>query len=665
MDRGTDQDWRNLSASVTIVVPVYNEGDNIKTTLAELDAKTTVDAETWLVYDNDEDTTLAPARELEGKTRIPFRLVKNKYGRGALNAIKTGLEDANGEFVVVTMADLCDPPEVINDMVAAAERERADIVCASRYMKGGRQIGGPKFKGFLSHTAGRLLHWFARLPTHDPTNSFKLYRKSFLGQVKIESTGGFELGLELVVKAHLAGRCIVEVPTTWRDRVAGKSNFKLWKWLPNYLHWFLRAFVKSWKPIVTVSLFVAPVALFFACVALYAWNAPWWDDFYTTLKYLGGNFPERLLHIADFHNEHRLIIPRLVFEVFDLYPGFFPFLACTVFGDMILLGYVFVLGVLFRRKGLLLYFIPFVWLFLDLGNCENTLWTLTSIQSHAVLLFSLASMLAFTRRSSTRYLALSIFFAVCATLTSASGIGVWPALLIAAFLDGKGFGGLVAVAVSAIVVVVPYMHGFHAATVAHIEYSQWTLVGMFDFAFCLLGNLAPIAPLARLLGAISCGLIVVILLNFRKIARDPVFWFLLYLLSVVAAGGLCRSTLSGAGLFYRLEIIAISIFCCECYLFAQIVHGTRIERTLRLFIFAIIPVAIAANIFAIYMGAPTLRERKAEIEGGLRVWPEQRDKLVHFNPAEADRIMQAYVNRKFGGTMPKQDTRQNKGAERK
>ena len=112
-----------MSASVTIVVPVYNEGDNIKTTLAELDAKTTVDAETWLVYDNDEDTTLAPARELEGKTRIPFRLVKNKYGRGALNAIKTGLEDAGGELVVVTMADLCDPPEVINDMVAAAERE--------------------------------------------------------------------------------------------------------------------------------------------------------------------------------------------------------------------------------------------------------------------------------------------------------------------------------------------------------------------------------------------------------------------------------------------------------------------------------------------------------------------------------------------------------------
>lgn len=227
---------------VSIVVPVYNEGENIRTTLAEIDAKVTADAETFLVYDRDEDTTVAPATALAGKTRVPFRLLKNKYGRGALNAIKTGLEDAPGELVVVTMADLCDPPEIINDMVATADRERADVVCASRYMKGGRQYGGPKFKGFLSHTAGLLLCWFARLPTHDPTNSFKLYRKSYLDAVTIESTGGFELGIELVVKARALGRKIVEVPTTWRDRVAGRSNFKLMKWLPHYLRWFFYGF---------------------------------------------------------------------------------------------------------------------------------------------------------------------------------------------------------------------------------------------------------------------------------------------------------------------------------------------------------------------------------------------------------------------------------------
>ena len=227
----------------TVVIPVYNEGENIRTTLAELDAKVAIDVETWLVYDREDDSTLPVARDLLGKTRIPFRLVKNKYGRGALNAIKTGLEDAQTPYVVVTMADLCDPPEVINDLVAAADREHADIVCASRYMKGGHQYGGPKFKGLLSRLAGLILCWVARLPTHDPTNSFKLYRKAFLASAPIESTGGFELGIELVVKCRACGGKIVEVPTSWRDRVSGKSNFKLWRWLPNYLRWFFYAFV--------------------------------------------------------------------------------------------------------------------------------------------------------------------------------------------------------------------------------------------------------------------------------------------------------------------------------------------------------------------------------------------------------------------------------------
>lgn len=226
----------------TLVIPVYNEGENIRAALAELDARVRVPAETWLVHDTGEDTTLAAAAPLAGRTRIPFRFVRNRYGRGALGAIKTGLETAATPYVVVTMADLCDPPSVIDGMVAAADREGADIVCASRYMPGGSQIGGPRFKGFLSRTAGWLLHRFAGIPTHDPTNSFKLYRKSFLDSVTVESTGGFELGIELVVKAHAMGRTVIEVPTTWRDRAAGKSNFKLWKWLPHYLCWFCFAF---------------------------------------------------------------------------------------------------------------------------------------------------------------------------------------------------------------------------------------------------------------------------------------------------------------------------------------------------------------------------------------------------------------------------------------
>lgn len=221
---------------LTIIIPVYNEGENITSAVERIEKNIKYPYQINLIYDSDEDTTLEPAKNLN------VNLVKNKYGKGVLNAIKTGLENVQTEFAVVTMADLSDPPEVINEMIDSAIKNNASIVCASRYMAGGKQIGGPFFKKMMSKYAGLSLHYLAGIPVHDVTNSFKLYRKSFLETVKIESTGGFELGLELVVKAFKNGDIITEVPTVWTDRVAGKSNFKLIEWLPKYLKWYFLAF---------------------------------------------------------------------------------------------------------------------------------------------------------------------------------------------------------------------------------------------------------------------------------------------------------------------------------------------------------------------------------------------------------------------------------------
>jgi hypothetical protein len=79
------------------------------------------------------------------------------------------------------------------------------------------------------------------VPIHDATNNFKLYRRDFLDSVTIESTGGFELALELTAKAARSGRRMAEVPTTWRDRTAGESRFNLRMWLPKYLRWYFHA----------------------------------------------------------------------------------------------------------------------------------------------------------------------------------------------------------------------------------------------------------------------------------------------------------------------------------------------------------------------------------------------------------------------------------------
>ena len=57
----------------------------------------------------------------------------------------------------------------------------------------------------------------------------------------IESKGGFDVAMEITVKAFKKGYPICEVPVTWKDRTAGKSKFKLWRWLPYYLKWYLYA----------------------------------------------------------------------------------------------------------------------------------------------------------------------------------------------------------------------------------------------------------------------------------------------------------------------------------------------------------------------------------------------------------------------------------------
>jgi dolichol-phosphate mannosyltransferase len=63
-----------------------------------------------------------------------------------------------------------------------------------------------------------------------------------LNAMTLESRGGFEISLEITVKAFIAGYRIAELPTTWRDRTAGESRFRLWHWLPRYLRWYVYAF---------------------------------------------------------------------------------------------------------------------------------------------------------------------------------------------------------------------------------------------------------------------------------------------------------------------------------------------------------------------------------------------------------------------------------------
>jgi dolichol-phosphate mannosyltransferase len=230
------------SPSLSIVIPVYNEGANIARLFAQLREHVHTPAEILIVYDHPEDDTL-PVVERENLAGFQVRLVKNRK-LGALQAILTGLKEGRGVASVVMMADLSDDLRIVDEMFRLILAGYA-IVCGSRYMKGGKQIGGPFVKGQLSRLAGQSLHIATGIPTRDITNSFKMYSREVIDRFEVESDGGFEIGMELTVKAHLAGMRIKEIPSVWTDRTDGTSRFRLLRWLPKYLRWYFMLMGRS------------------------------------------------------------------------------------------------------------------------------------------------------------------------------------------------------------------------------------------------------------------------------------------------------------------------------------------------------------------------------------------------------------------------------------
>ena len=229
---------------LSIIIPVYREEGNIRKTLERIEKTVKTPHEILLIYHYSTDPTVKVIKEyMRSHKKNTIRLFENndESKNRVMHSIKLGFAKARGDSVVVLMADLSDDISQIDRMYGLF-KSGYDIVCASRYMKGGKKIGGPFLKTFLSRAAGLSLYYFFGIPTHDSTNAFKLYNRKIFKDIKIESTGGFEYSLEIILKAHRQGYKITEIPTTWRDRISGSSNFKLFSWLPNYVIWYIRAF---------------------------------------------------------------------------------------------------------------------------------------------------------------------------------------------------------------------------------------------------------------------------------------------------------------------------------------------------------------------------------------------------------------------------------------
>jgi len=226
---------------ISIVVPAHNEEENIAALIDRIEGALDLPHELIVVDDHSVDGTQRLIKEA-CRRYDNVRLVENKLSGGFANALKSGFMSAETEVILPVMGDLCDDLSTIKPMLQKLE-EGYDIVCGSRYMKGGARIGGSKVKAFLSGFGGRSLYYLLGIPTHDISNAFKMYRKKVLDAVELRSKG-FEISMEIPVRAYHMGFKIAEVPTAWKEREKGKSTFKVFKLLPSYIRLYVWALYK-------------------------------------------------------------------------------------------------------------------------------------------------------------------------------------------------------------------------------------------------------------------------------------------------------------------------------------------------------------------------------------------------------------------------------------
>lgn len=234
---------------ITILLPAYNEEASLPSLLDRFEAEGGGFGDEWsvlVVDDGSGDRTVAAAMEhllgREGRVRV----VSHERNLGLARAMETGIaafleKAAPGDLLVTMDADDTHGPEYIPSMLAKI-RDGADVVIASRFFKGGREVGVSFFRRFLSR--GALFFMRIAAPVQgvsDYSCGYRAYRMEILKAAsetfeRMIVSEGFSVMTELLVRLNALGADIREVPFTLRyDRKAGPSKIRFARAIRGYL----------------------------------------------------------------------------------------------------------------------------------------------------------------------------------------------------------------------------------------------------------------------------------------------------------------------------------------------------------------------------------------------------------------------------------------------
>jgi dolichol-phosphate mannosyltransferase len=229
---------------LSIVIPAYNEAENIGRCLAELrrvvGEEHRIPYEIIVVDDNSRDATAELVQEIM-RDDPAVRLVRRRPPGGFGRAIRSGLAEVTGEVVVICMADQSDDPR---DIVAYYEKisEGYDCVFGSRFVKGSRVEQYPPLKRIVNRVVNRCVQWMFWTQFNDMTNAFKAYRTSVIRECGPYQASHFNITLELSLGALIRRYNIAQIPIRWSGRQWGASNLKLREMGRRYLSTLMMMF---------------------------------------------------------------------------------------------------------------------------------------------------------------------------------------------------------------------------------------------------------------------------------------------------------------------------------------------------------------------------------------------------------------------------------------
>ena len=219
--------------NLAIIVPTYNENENILELIKKIDQNLSVnniDFKVFIVDDSNQNTILDLIKSFSDKINYHHRGKKLGRGSAVIEGINLALKTKYTDLIIEMDADLSHDPTEMNDKIKIFVNDKLDLLISSRYRKDSKIEGWTIQRTILSFVSNMMAKFLLKVPVTDYTNGYRLYSKKAAEYI-VENCGkigdGFIVLSEILLELHYNNFKIGETFTTFKNREKGSSKVNL------------------------------------------------------------------------------------------------------------------------------------------------------------------------------------------------------------------------------------------------------------------------------------------------------------------------------------------------------------------------------------------------------------------------------------------------------